>query len=113
MPEADGAFEEVRRLRTLSTLLLDAVERDDVDALVRLSDDFDRGLVALGTYPLNAGHREAIEDLRTVHARIATLLAPRLEAIATDIGTARLARSRLSKLRHDGPIVGDTLMMDT
>ena len=113
MPETDVAFEAVRRLRTTSTLLLDAIERDDVDGLLRWSEAYDRGLAALETLPPTSVHDDAIRDLRTIHSRILQGVSGLLSATSAEIGAARLAKARLARLRHAGPAVGETLTMDT
>jgi hypothetical protein len=113
MPETDVTFEAVRRLRTTSTLLLDAIERDDVDGLLRWSEAFDRGLAELEAHPPNSVHEDAIRDLRVVHDRILQGVSGLLTATSAEIGAARLAKARLARLRHAGPAIGETLTMDT
>jgi hypothetical protein len=103
--EAPSVCDRVERLRDVSRLILDAIERDDLPAMERHVNESDE-LIALIGDGLAANRSQSSEDsrglldhIRRMNAGMVERLRTRQEAILEDIGRARAFWHRVRQHR--------------
>ncbi len=99
----------LRRLRATSTLLLDAVERDDVDSIERAASDFGSLLDLVDPSSLTEESAELHADLLSTHATILGRIESMIVETRNSLGAVRTARHRLRAIRNEGPMPSEVL----
>lgn len=114
--EAPSVCDRVQRLRDVSRLILDAIERDDLPAMERHVNESDE-LIALIGDGLAANRSERSEEsrglldhIRRMNAGMVDRLRARQDAILEEIGRARAFWHRVRQ--HHDPNGGDPEGLD-